>query len=488
MLEPPGDVGPRGAEALCLRHAPAARARRRAETSGCSRRPAKGASASRSPAAFSTRRAAASVSTRWRCSCDRRATIVGLLEHAFDARGHPGLVRSRHAAAPSVGPRVPRDPELRGRTAVGRAVRRVPVALAGARTRPPRSRQRTSRRRPTISRRVRRHRAPRPTSPSVRRREPDRRRVRQTPPVVDGTLRAPWKWERLIVESAVIGGDPERWHRRLAGLRRAVSGSSQRRALREDPDSPRLLRLERDAAQPRASSRVRAADHRRARVVAGAGDVGRVARPLRSAGAAGAAQAGARPARARRAAPMGASARSRSKRRATCCAIGCATFDEHPPADRYGRVFVGSPHQARGRAFRVVFVPGLAERMFPQKPREDPMLLDAEMRTPLDAGLARAGRSRQDGTSAAAARRRRRDRTAVALVPADRRRRRAAARAVVLRARRHARDHRAHPEPRGSAARGRRPRGGRATRLAGAGAARQTRSTTSSTISRRCAS
>ena len=25
--------------------------------------------------------------------------------------------------------------------------------------------------------------------------------------VVDGTLRAPWKWETLIVESSVIGGD-----------------------------------------------------------------------------------------------------------------------------------------------------------------------------------------------------------------------------------------------------------------------------------------
>jgi ATP-dependent helicase/DNAse subunit B len=36
----------------------------------------------------------------------------------------------------------------------------------------------------------------------------------------------------------------------------------------------------------------------------------------------------------------------------------------------------------------VVFVPGLAERMFPQKPHEDPMLLDEEMRRPLDAALA----------------------------------------------------------------------------------------------------
>ena len=53
------------------------------------------------------------------------------------------------------------------------------------------------------------------------------------------------------------------------------------------------------------------------------------------------------------------------------------TLESEPPARRFGRVFVGTPQQARGRSFRVVFVPGLAERMFPQKPREDPLLLDA---------------------------------------------------------------------------------------------------------------
>jgi RecB family exonuclease len=64
------------------------------------------------------------------------------------------------------------------------------------------------------------------------------------------------------------------------------------------------------------------------------------------------------------------------------------TLETEPPRNRYGRVFVGGPQQARGRTFRVVFVAGLAERMFPQKPHEDPMLLDDEMRVPLDAGLA----------------------------------------------------------------------------------------------------
>ena len=53
-------------------------------------------------------------------------------------------------------------------------------------------------------------------------------------------------------------------------------------------------------------------------------------------------------------------------------------LDWDPPARRYGRVFVGTPHQARGRSFRVVFVPGLAERVVPQRPREDPLLLDEQ--------------------------------------------------------------------------------------------------------------
>src|SRR5206468_1028023 len=58
-----------------------------------------------------------------------------------------------------------------------------------------------------------------------------------------------------------------------------------------------------------------------------------------------------------------------------------ATLDWEPPARRHGRLFVGTPHQARGRSFRVVFVPGLAERVVPQRPREDPLLLDARRRS-----------------------------------------------------------------------------------------------------------
>ena len=63
-----------------------------------------------------------------------------------------------------------------------------------------------------------------------------------------------------------------------------------------------------------------------------------------------------------------------------------ALIAERPPSARYGRVFVGTLEHARGRAFDVVFVPGLAERIFPQRPREDPILLDA-LRNELGSGL-----------------------------------------------------------------------------------------------------
>ena len=46
--------------------------------------------------------------------------------------------------------------------------------------------------------------------------------------------------------------------------------------------------------------------------------------------------------------------------------------------DRYGRVWVGPIDAARGLTFDVVAVPGLSERAFPRVIREDPMLLDRQ--------------------------------------------------------------------------------------------------------------
>ena len=48
-----------------------------------------------------------------------------------------------------------------------------------------------------------------------------------------------------------------------------------------------------------------------------------------------------------------------------------------PASQRYGKVFVGPIETARGLTFDAVFVPGLAEKMFPRKIVEEPILLDS---------------------------------------------------------------------------------------------------------------
>ena len=58
-----------------------------------------------------------------------------------------------------------------------------------------------------------------------------------------------------------------------------------------------------------------------------------------------------------------------------------------PPPRRYGSVFVGSVDSARGLSFQVVSIPGLAERIFPRKIVEDPILPDEQRRDSTIAGL-----------------------------------------------------------------------------------------------------
>ena len=67
--------------------------------------------------------------------------------------------------------------------------------------------------------------------------------------VVAGTLRAPWRWEELLVEAYVIEG-LDRWQRRLPGLR-AEYERRLRELADEDQDSPRLTALARDRDQLR---------------------------------------------------------------------------------------------------------------------------------------------------------------------------------------------------------------------------------------------
>jgi ATP-dependent helicase/nuclease subunit B len=193
-------------------------------------------------------------------------------------------------------------------------------------------------------------------------------------PVLEGGLRAPWKWEELLVESAVIGGH-DRWVRRLDGL--AAEFDLRLQELQRDSvDSPAARAVERNLrdlehlrgfALP-TIERLAALPHqatwgewilalealaprvlrRPERVLATLADL----RPLAPIGPVGLAEVRA------------------------VLAPRLQALERPRPSHRYGRLFVGTVEQGRGRTFDVVFVPGLAERVFPQKPREDPILLD----------------------------------------------------------------------------------------------------------------
>ena len=202
---------------------------------------------------------------------------------------------------------------------------------------------------------------------------------------IAGTLRAPWRWEDLIVEAAVIGR-LDRWQRRLQGLEHEYDRRI-REASSEDPEASRVRALVRDREQLRAlrsfaepilaamsdwpemqrwGDWLRALESLAPRVIAKPERVLRVLREL---------------------APLSGVGPVRLREVRDVLTPRLSTLTHEPTRRRHGRVFVGTPAAARGRTFRIVFIPGLAERMFPQKIREDSLLPDAR-RTATAAALA----------------------------------------------------------------------------------------------------
>ena len=196
--------------------------------------------------------------------------------------------------------------------------------------------------------------------------------------VVAGTLQAPWRWEELLVEAYVIKG-LDRWKRRLPGLRREYD-VRLRELSEEDPDSPRIAALRRDCQQLTHLEEV-------ALPIVETLDAWRDSAPwsvwldrLKAL----APRVLRQPARVLRVlgelAPLGNVGPVALKEVRDVLLNRLRTLTHEPPRRRHGRVFVGTCHAARGRSFRVVFVPGLAERVFPQRLREDALLLDSRRR------------------------------------------------------------------------------------------------------------
>ncbi|MBI2376342.1 MAG: PD-(D/E)XK nuclease family protein [Deltaproteobacteria bacterium] len=194
-------------------------------------------------------------------------------------------------------------------------------------------------------------------------------------PAVAGTLRVPRHFERLLVEASVIGGR-ERWARRLEGLARELD--RQLESLVDDPDRlegrrRERMRLEnlrrfalpivdRLAELPAAASWrewLMSLDALAGRVLRRPDSVRKVLADLWPMGEVG---------------PVGI----REVR--SVLAERLLDLRDDSPSRRFGKVFVGVSEEAAGRTFRIVFVPGLAEGVFPRKALEDPLLLDESRR------------------------------------------------------------------------------------------------------------
>lgn len=194
---------------------------------------------------------------------------------------------------------------------------------------------------------------------------------------VAGTLRAPWRWERLLVESAVIGGK-DRWKKRIEGLEAELR--LRRKELIDEGEETRVAVIDgqlrdighlREFALPLIDELAALPDrarweewlaHLRNLAQAALHNPDGVLETL---------------AELEPMSPIGPIDLNEVQLVLTPRLRELAV---PPPRRRYGCVFIGSTDAARGMSFDVVFVPGLAEKLFPRKVIEDPILLDEQRR------------------------------------------------------------------------------------------------------------
>lgn len=215
-------------------------------------------------------------------------------------------------------------------------------------------------------------------------------------------LAVPTGWEKLLVDAAVIGGR-ERWARRLRGLGAELEMQLRDLEQEDESDRPHLERRIEQLTRLEHFALPLIETLSRLPVKANWGDWLRALDDL-----------------ARAALRRPESVLSVLSELEAMSEVGPVSLGEvsdvlsdqlgllraEPPQRRYGAVFVGSIDEARGRRFHTVFLPGLAEGLFPRRALEDPLLLD-QHRIALAAGLDtrsdRASRERMLLRSAAAA-------------------------------------------------------------------------------------
>lgn len=188
-----------------------------------------------------------------------------------------------------------------------------------------------------------------------------------------GQLRAPRRWERLLVEAAVVGGR-DRWRHRIEGLANDLRLRLAEISMDDQAAAGALSRMIDDLASlssyaiplidaldalPAATNWGDWLDQLSALATRALRQPHRVLSML----------AELAPLR-----PVGPIA----LREVLATLEPLLTEVTVPPvSSRYGKVLAGPIDVARGMVFEAVFVPGLAEKMFPRKIIEEPILLDA---------------------------------------------------------------------------------------------------------------
>ena len=200
--------------------------------------------------------------------------------------------------------------------------------------------------------------------------EPDRQNV------IEGALRAPSQWEKLLVESAVIGGK-DRWERRLKGLENELKLRLEEVSPEEEAQVESIKKQLRDLTS---LSQYALPLIKRLAQFPEKANWGTWLQHLRELAVNTLRQPEEVLATLAELEPMSPVGPVDLYEIQLVLGPKLRELSVQPRQRRYGCVFVGTADLARALSFQIVFVPGLAERIFPRKVVEDPILPDEQRR------------------------------------------------------------------------------------------------------------